>query len=203
MKTIILKSKKMKAKLSTIVVVLLAILNMSQLNAQVKSDYDKEVDFSKIKTYTFEGWAKDSDKILNDLDKKRITDAFSHELSIRGLEMKESDGDADITLYVVIDKKTSTTAYTNYNGGMGYAGMGYGRGGWGWGGGMASSTTSYSEHDYDVGTIVIDFYDKTTKKLIFQGVNTQTVKDKPEKRDKSIPKSISKLMKKYPVEPIK
>ena len=35
----------MKAKLSTIVVVLLAILNMSQLNAQVKRDYDKEVDF--------------------------------------------------------------------------------------------------------------------------------------------------------------
>ena len=35
----------MKAKLSTIVVVLLAILNMSQLNAQVKSDYDKEVNF--------------------------------------------------------------------------------------------------------------------------------------------------------------
>lgn len=188
----------MKAKLSTIVVVLLAILNISQTNAQVKSDYDKEVDFSKIKTYTFEGWAKDSDKILNDLDKKRITDAFSHELSIRGLEMKESDGDVDITLFIVIDKKTSTTAYTNYNGGMGY-----GRGGWGWGGGITSSTTSYSEHDYDVGTIVIDFYDKTTKKLIFQGVNTQTVKDKPEKRDKSIPKSISKLMKKYPVEPIK
>ena len=193
----------MNAKLSTIAVILLAILNIGQLNAQVKSDYDKDVDFSKIKSYTFQGWAKDSDKILNDLDKKRITDAFAHELSIRGLEMKESGGDTDITLYVVIDKKTSTTAYTNYNGGMGYGGMGYGRGGWGWGGGMASSTTSYSEHDYDVGTIVIDFYDKTTKKLIYQGVNSQTVQDKPNKRDKSIPKSISKLMKKYPVEPIK
>ena len=144
------------------------------------------------------GWAKDSDKILNDLDQKRISDAFTHELSIRGLEMKASDGDVGITLYVVIDKKTSTTAYTNYNGGFGY-----GRGSWGWGAGMSSSTTSYSENDYEQGTIVIDFYDKTTKKLIWQGVNTETVKTKPEKRDKSIPKIIRKLMKQYPVEPIK
>jgi hypothetical protein len=187
----------MKAKLSTLVLILLAMLNANLLSAQVKSDYDKEVDFSTIKSYTFKGWAKDSDQVLNDLDQKRITDAFKHELSIRGLENKENGGDADITLYVVIDKKTSTTAYTNYNGGFGYGGRG-----WGWGGGMSSSTTSYSEHDYNVGTVVIDFYHKDTKKLIWQGVITETIKSKPEKRDKSIPKSIRKLMKKYPVDPI-
>ena len=57
--------------------------------------------------------------------------------------------------------KTSTTAYTNYTGGMGY-----GRG-MGWGMGMGSASTSYSEEDYKEGTIVIDFYDEQSKKLIF------------------------------------
>ena len=175
-------------------------LFMSQLHAQVKSDYDKTVDFTKIKTYSFKGWAKDSDKILNDIDKKRITDAFTHELSIRGLEMKESGADVDITLFVVIDNKTSTTAYTTYNGGMGY---GPGRWGYGAGMGMGSATTTVSEYDYQEGTIVINFYSTNTKKLIWQGINTQTVKDKPEKREKSIPKNVSKLMKKYPVKPTK
>ena len=57
----------MKAKLSTLVLILLAMLNANLLSAQVKSDYDKEVDFSTIKSYTFKGWAKDSDQVLNDL----------------------------------------------------------------------------------------------------------------------------------------
>ena len=80
--------------------------------------------------------------------------------------------------------------------------MGYGpRWGYGMGGGMA--TTSVSEYDYQVGTLVIDFYSTETKKLIWQGINTETVNDKPEKRDKTIPKTVKKLMKKYPVKPIK
>jgi len=51
---------------------LLAILFTANIQAQVKSDYDKSVDFSKIKTYTFAGWEKDSDKILNDFDKNEL-----------------------------------------------------------------------------------------------------------------------------------
>ena len=187
----------MKSKLAMIAAVLIAIFTVGQSQAQVRSDYDKTVDFSKIKTYTFKGWAENSDKILNDLDKKRITDAFVHELSIRGLEMKENGADVAITLFIVIDNKTSTTAYTTYNGGMGY------RGRWGYGAGMGTATTSVSEYDYQEGTMVIDFYSTATKKLIWQGINTQTVKDKPEKRDKSIPKVVRKLMKNYPVESVK
>lgn len=187
----------MKTKLTLSVVIFMAVLFIGQLQAQVKSDYDKTVDFTKIKTYTFEGWALDSDKILNDLDKKRITDAFKHELSIRALEYKEEGADVAITLYVVIDNKTSTTAYTTYTGGMGYGPR------WGYGAGGGMATTSVSEYDYQEGTIVIDFFNTETKNLVWQGINTQTVKDKPEKRDKSIPKSIKKLMKPYPVKPIK
>ena len=99
---------------------------VGNLHAQVKSDYDKTVDFSKFKTYTFKGWEKNSDQILNEFDKKRFTDSFSSELSSRGLKMDDSNPDVEITLYVVLDDKTSTTAYTNYNGGMGYGRAGYG-----------------------------------------------------------------------------
>ena len=187
----------MKTKLILISLAFLLFVLANPLYAQVKSDYDKTVDFSKIKTYTFKGWAENSDKILNDLDKKRITDAFEHELTIRGLEMEESEADVAITLFIVIDNKTSTTAYTTYNGGMGY------RGRWGYGAGMGTATTSVSEYDYQEGTIVVDFYSTDTKKLIWQGLNTQTIKDKPEKRDKSIPKVVKKLMKTYPVDPVK
>jgi hypothetical protein len=168
--------------------------------AQVKTDYDKTVDFSKLKTYTFKGWEKNSDQQLNDLDKKRLTDAFTAELTSRGLTQDNNNPDLGITLYIVVENKTSTTAYTTFNGGMGY---GVGRWGWGMGAGMGSATTSYSEDDYQVGTLVIDFYDESTKKLAWQGTIQSDVKSNPQKREKSIPKNVAKLMKKYPVEPAK
>lgn len=169
---------------------------------EVKSDYDKNTDFTKFQTYTFEGWKKNSDKILNDFDKKGITDALGSEFSSRGLKYVESNGDVAITLYIVVTKKTSITAYTTYTGGMGYGG----RGGWGmgYGGvGMGSSSTSYSENDYNEGTFVVNMYDSSSKKLLWEGIITGVVKDKPEKRDKSVPKNVKKLMKKYPIDPIK
>jgi hypothetical protein len=83
--------------------------------------------------------------------------------------------------------------------------MGYGYGRWGWGGGygMGSSTTSYSEDDYKEGTVVIDFYDSGTKNLVWQGILTKTVTENPQKREKTIPKAVNKLMYQYPVKPIK
>ncbi len=107
---------------------LFVLLICANIQAQISSDYDKETDFSTIKTYTFAGWEENSDQVINTFDKDRITKALRSEFSSRGLSYVESDGDVTITLYIVINKKTSTTAYTNYTGGMGYYG---GRRGWG------------------------------------------------------------------------
>jgi hypothetical protein len=191
----------MKKAMKTFGLLLLVVLFTANVQAQVKSDYDKNTNFSKYKTYTFGGWEKESDKILTNFDKKRITDAMAYELNSRGMKYVESGGDAVITLFIVVNQKTSTTAYTNYNGGMGY----YGRRGWGMGyGGMGiSSSTTYNENDYLEGTFVVDMYDNTSKELVWQGIITTVVKEKPEKREKTIPKKVKKLMKKYPVKPMK
>ncbi len=177
---------------------LLSIFLAADVSAQVKSDYDKNTDFSKFKTYTFAGWQQDSDKQLNDFDKKRILDALQSEFEKRGMTLVKEGGDATITLYLVLNEKTSTTAYTDYTGGYGYGPR------WGWGmgpgGGMGSSTTTYSQSDYLEGTMVIDIYDSNGRKMIWQGVLTSIVNDNPQKREKTIPKKIAKLMRKYPVE---
>jgi hypothetical protein len=49
----------------------------------------------------------------------------------------------------------------------------------------------------------MDVFDSETKELIWQGVATGTVNEKPEKREKSIPKMVKKLMKKFPISPAK
>ncbi len=164
-------------------------------SAQVKSDYDKDADFSKYQTYSFAGWQDDSDKQINEFDKKRILDALKSEFDKRGMMLKEGDADAKIVLYLVLDNKTSTTAYTDYMGGMGYGP----RWGWGMGAGMGSSTTTYSQNDYTEGTMVIDMYDADSNKLVWQGVMTKAIQENPKKREKTIPKSAKKLMKQFPV----
>ena len=100
----------------------------------------------------------------------------------------------DITLFIVVDQKTSVTAYTNYYGG-GYGG--YHRYGGGWGGGYANTT--YSENDYLEGTLVMDVFDGESKKQIWQGVARKTVTENPQKRSENIPKAIGLLMNKFPV----
>jgi len=144
--------------------------------------------------------------MINDLDKERLHKAFTEEFAARGMTYDQDNGELVLTLFLVVDKKTSTTAYTNYNGGMGYGGYGMGGVGYrgaGWGWGMGSSTTSYQENDYEVGTFVIDAYDATSKKLIWQGTLVKTLNSNASKNEKGIPKSVSKLMKKYPVKPNK
>ncbi|MBU2914806.1 MULTISPECIES: DUF4136 domain-containing protein [Reichenbachiella] len=187
----------MKTTIKFLSLILVIVLTSQIASAQVKSDYDKDADFSKYKTYTFAGWAEGSDDSVNDIDQKRILSAFKAELDARGMTKVDTDADATITLFVSVDQKTSKTAYTDYNGGLGYGGRwGYGYG-YGYGGG--SSTTTYSEVDYNEGTLVLDMYDSESKSLVWQGVVTAVVKTKPAKREKDIKKKISKMMKQFPI----
>lgn len=186
-------------KVLSLVLSALFVTFLSQ--AQVTSDFDKEADFSKFKMYNFAGWVDGSDKLMNELDKKRILDAFGAEFDKRDMTHVDEEGDVTITLFIVLDQKTSRSAYTNYTGGMGYGGrMGYGYGSYGMGG---SSTTTIEEYDYVDGTMIIDIYDNITKKLVWQAIWKSEVNDNPKRRDKTVPKNVKKLMKTYPIKPVK
>ncbi len=178
----------------------LCALMLSCSSVKVTTDSSKTTDFSNFKTFSFLGWQNESVKILNEFDKTRLRDAFKAEFQKRNLTMVESGGDMAISLYIVVTKETSVTAYTNHYGGAGYGGRyrrgGY-YGGYGWGG---SSTTTYSENDYLKGTLVMDVFDETSGDQIWQGIATGTISEKPEKREKSIPKSVAALMNKFPVD---
>lgn len=182
-------------KISLFVVGVLLLASCSSV--KVVADVDKGVDFTQYKTYSFLGWQDDSDKILTDFDKNRIHEAFKKEFEARDLTYAAENGDMDVSLFIVVDQKTSTTAYTNYYGGGGYGRYSRYGGGWGYG----HATTTYSESDYLEGTLVMDVFDGESKEQVWQGVATSTVSENPEKREKGIPKKINALMKKYPVQP--
>ena len=181
-------------KLSSIIFLLPFVFSCS--STKFTSDYDKTVDFTKYKSLSYYGWAKDSDKILTQFDKERIEGAFAIEFMNRGIELKQSGGDIVVSLFIVIDAKKGATAYTTH---MGTGGYGYG--GWGWG--MGHSQTTYNEYDYYVGTLVCDVFDAESKKLVWEGVVAGEIDDNPKSRERNIPRVVQELMKRYPVKPVK
>ena len=77
---------------------------------------------------------------------------------------------------------------------------GYGMGGgWRWGGGMAQATSS----TIDIGSLVVDMYDPSTKQLVWTGTATKTVdpSSSQEKNEKNLDKSMAKLFKNFPPSP--
>jgi len=164
----------------------------------ITTDYDREVDFKKFKTFGFLEWNKESKALVNDIDRKRLEDAVASELEARGLKRVDGIGDSMIGFHVVVETKTGTTSYTNHYGGMGY----YGYGGFGYGYGYpygGASTTTTSTYSYNVGTVIIDQYDSSSKKLVWEGVAQGEVNQDRKNREEYIKKDIQRMFAEYPV----
>ena len=187
---------------SLAIIAAFAISSCSSIKYTV--DKDDSVDFTKYKTFQYYGWAEESNKILSPFDQERIEKAFGIELEKRGLKYEKETGELIVTLYIVTEKKTKTSATTtNMGGGYGYGGYyGYGPS-YGWGGGMGTSQTTVNTYDYTVGTIIIDIYDANDKKLIWESVATGTINEKTKGREERINSIAYKMMLKYPVEAAK
>lgn len=161
-------------------------------SGQAYTDYEKSVDFTRFKTYSFLGWQKDCDLLLNDHDKQYILAAIKNEMDSRNIQYSPGNGDLELTIFLIIDPKTSVTAYQDYNTGHYYSG-------WGWG----SNNTSYFTSEIKKGTLIVDFYIASSMTLVWEGILNQSMDQNPEKREKAIPLNISKILKKFPVKPVK
>ena len=181
--------------LKTISILALMIATVSCGSVKVAVDTKDTTDFSKYKTYSFQGWQNNSDEILSDEDRKLMRDAFIKEFESRGLTKVNTKGDMQISLYIVMNKKTAFSGYNDYVGGYNnYAGIG---GSYSYG----YSNNTYKQRDKLVGTLIMNVYDSQSNNRIWQAVATSTATKNPEKRKKTIPGKITSLMKRFPVQP--
>lgn len=179
--------------------IMLSLVSCS--NLKITALHDNDVDFTQLKTYSYYGWTEEGEG-LNPFDKRLIESSFAKEFAKRNFTYVDSGGDIVISLFVVVNQKTSRSAYTNHYGGGPY---GYGRYGyyygynWGWG--MGHSSTTYHEYDYYDGTLVCDVFLASSKKIVWQAVASSTINENPKKREKSIPRAVAYIMRKFPVKP--
>src|SRR5690348_14899016 len=165
------------------IALLLATASFAQ---QVKTDYDRSADFSQYKTYSWE-----KVQTQDPLWVGRIKDAVNRVLTAKGWKQMESGGSGQVAVLAIEMNKNQQTLDTFYNG--------WG-GGWGWrrfgGAGFGEATTT--TENYTVGTLVVDLFDASSKKLIWRGAASDTLSDKSAKNIKNLDKGVQKMFDRFP-----
>ncbi|MCT4622286.1 MAG: DUF4136 domain-containing protein [Schleiferiaceae bacterium] len=164
----------------------------------VTSDYDREVDFTQYKTFQLLPWDENLGDLVSRNSQSIIDNAIKDVLNRYGYVLVEKNADLVVSTYVHVDEKEGVTAYNNYYGPTGYyGGWGYGYG-YGYGVGVGMSTTTYSEYTYQVGSLIIDFYDQQEKKLVWQGIGSDELSDNPKKVQNKIPSYVRQVLYDFP-----
>jgi Domain of unknown function (DUF4136) len=146
----------------------------------VTSNYMPGTDFSKYHTYKWvviEGGAHP-----NQIVDAEIKQAVDSQLATKGLA--KTDGE---TADLLVGYQTAVNQQKQWNA--------YGMGGFRFGGmGTATSST------INIGTLVLDMYDPTTKQLVWTGRATESLdpSSNQEKNEKNLNKAMAKLLKNYP-----
>ena len=152
---------------------------------EVGSDFDKNADFSKYKTYK---WVTiPSSEKLDEMTADQLTGTLEVELAGKGLAKSASD-DADLYIgYQVITPRGKPPK--NFNIGTSYGSDPRGN--------VATAGASTTIHS---GRLILDIYDASNKHMVWQGYVSNSIEEdaKPDKRQKHMTEAVVKLLKNYP-----
>ncbi len=152
----------------------------------VKYDYDKKTDFSQLKTYD---WMVVPDSVkMDDFVIVRIKEAVNAELHSKGLKLTSESPDFLIAQHTATKDKVQVNDWGyDYGPYRGY------RGGY-WG------SRNVSTYNYEEGSLILDFVDAESKKLIWRGTAKAEIQNinSSEKSEQLINKAVKKILEKYP-----
>lgn len=141
---------------------------------KVNVDYDKNVDFSKFKTYAWQP----GQPAPNPLTHKRILNAVETTLASRGWTKADSSPTAIVIYYAAVGEQRQLNA-------------------WGAGPRWAGSGTVRVD-TIRIGQLVVDVYDAASKELLWRGAVSDTVSDNAGKNEKKLNDAVAKLFKEFP-----
>ena len=156
-----------------------AFVAASSLSAEVKTDFDRNIDFHQFHTYSWQT-VTTADPLWVD----RIKSAVDSALAAKGWSRVESGGDvAVVAVEMTQNRQTLNTFYDGFGGG-------WRRGGFG--------TATTDTETYKVGTLVVDLFSAGNKTLIWRGSASDTLSDKSSSNIKNLDKGVQKMFEHFP-----
>jgi len=166
----------MDTRKKTVIATLLAVLAACQVAAaDVKSDYDRAFDLSKLQSFRFseQGRRNPKDALAADeIVAKRLRSAIQSNLTGLGMQQQEN-ADFEIAYFATLRNQAQVTTS--------------GRPRWGMG--------SVWVDQYVEGTAIVEFRNAKSGELIWRGFVTGTVD--PDKSEEKINKGIKKLIERF------
>lgn len=149
-----------------------ALLTACASGPDIRSDYDRSVDFSQYATYNFFSPMGIENPNYSTIYGSVFREAISREMEARGY-VKSDDPDLLLNVSARLQDKTKVTTYNDpYP--MGY--YGYRRGfydpWYGYGYGTQTHVSQYTE-----GTVNIDMVDARAKRMVWEGVGVGRLKE--------------------------
>ena len=171
----------------------LGIFAACETAVTVTTDHDPAANFGKYNTYTLAPATRGN--TMSPVAEAALRDSVRTELAKRGIsEAPGRKADLDIVRHVFILEKVSVQQYTDW-------GYGY-HGGWPYGYGYygmwSGAPVTYTDvNTYGEGTLILDFVDARTKKLVFRGV-AKAVVGGPESNAAKIRDAVAKIVAQFP-----
>ena len=164
----------------TSTVLLIGLMTTAVIVAQkVNVDSNPSAPFATYKTYT---WAPGATGVES-LTEQRLHESVNQRLAARGLTRSKASPDLVVTAHVKTQERQELIP----------TGFAYGPW-WGGVGGGAYVDTSTE------GTLILDFYDAKTKQMVWRGVATATVSEKPTKNIEKMNKALDKMFERFPIQ---
>jgi hypothetical protein len=172
-------------RITTLLVLALALIALPAAAAKAYIDYDESIDFSALKTFQWVETGAPSLEMVNPLLHNYAKDQIIAHLEEAGLTQVEENADFQITYHTDSESevRVDTQSY----------GYGYG-GGWRWGGYGYRGPSTSQVRTYETGTLIIDAWDGESKQLIWRGTASDTTTDNPKKARKKLDKAIAKIV---------
>jgi nicotinic acid phosphoribosyltransferase len=149
----------------------------------VQTDYNHTADFSQYKTYSW-GKVKTTDPFFV----TRVQNAVNQQLQAKGWTLAPTGG--SVTVFAtdnIHDQQEIQTMYDGLGGGWGP----------GFGSGVATTTTT----DQNVGNLVIDLFEGSSKQILWRGLATENLSSNDVRNTKQLDQDIAKMFKSFPPKP--
>ena len=174
--------------LKVVAVSMWIVMLLGCASVSVNTDYDRKVDFSKFRTYSWRQGDPQADDLLmrEPFFRKRVKEAVDTALQSKGFT-PATDGTPDfhVAIHAGVKERMRVTNWGDY--------------GWydpWWGPYNGRVDVSY----YTQGTLVIDVYDAGTRELAWRGQGEGIVREyaDSEKREENLRKTVSEILKTFP-----